>query len=218
MLAALCPLGKGVSSASITDMAPEVFRPLLCYLHAGEVSEDECKSHAREIIEAADRFEIVSLKLAAEAWCVQSTDIDLDNVVEVLICSDVKNLALLKETVMGFIVANGEELLWGSIGESLARWPKTKCQMIMPIAPLGKLGQEKWTHADDLVRFLRKICSETGPDGLCNGWRFSEISEIEIPKIAAFSPIAIYEVKNSILKNREHLVCAKKEALYELPS
>ena len=75
------------------------------------MSEDDYKSNAREIIQAADRFAIVGLKLAAEAWCVQSTKIDLDNVMELLLYSDAKNLALLKEAAMDFVVDNGAGVL-----------------------------------------------------------------------------------------------------------
>lgn len=111
MLAALCPEGGTEFSVTITDILSNVFHHLLSYLYGREVGEDGYKSYARQIIEAADRYAIVNLKLEAEAWYVRSTKIDLDNVMELLLYSDAKNLALLKEAVMDFIVNNGEDIL-----------------------------------------------------------------------------------------------------------
>ena len=112
MLAALCPAGADpVSVVAISDVAPGVFRHMLSYFYGGDVDEDGYKSHAKEILEAADRYELVSLKLEAEAEYIRSNQIDFENVMELLLYSDSKNLALLKEAVMEFIVDNGDEVL-----------------------------------------------------------------------------------------------------------
>ena len=111
ILAARCPPGDGVVTVSVTDVAPDVFRPVLSYIYGRDVTDDEYKSHAREIIKVADRYEVVGLKLETEAWYAQSIRIDLHNVMELLSYSHAANLALLKEVVMDFIVANGKDIL-----------------------------------------------------------------------------------------------------------
>ena len=111
MLAARCPPGDGVVTVSVKDMAPDVFRPVLSYIYGRDVTNDEYKSHAREIIKVADRYEVVGLKLETEAWYAKSIRIDLHNVMELLSYSHAANLALLKEVVMDFIVANGKDIL-----------------------------------------------------------------------------------------------------------
>ncbi|EJK68761.1 hypothetical protein THAOC_10033, partial [Thalassiosira oceanica] len=58
---------------------------------------------AKEIIEASDRFGIVNLKLEAEACYVDTVELTLDNIVEVVTYADSKNLALLKEHCMDFL-------------------------------------------------------------------------------------------------------------------
>ncbi len=44
--------------------------------------DGELKTHAKDIIDAADRYSIINLKLEAEAAYVKSTDITMDNVME----------------------------------------------------------------------------------------------------------------------------------------
>ncbi len=103
--------GNGEEIATIKDVEPHIFRHLLCYVYGGSVSEDDLKSHAKDIIDAADKYSIVNLKLEAEAAYVKSTKITTDNVMDDLLYADAKNCALLKEAVFDFIAKNGEEVI-----------------------------------------------------------------------------------------------------------
>jgi hypothetical protein len=69
------------------------------------------KSHAREIIDAADKYGVINLKLEAEANLVEATTFTIENVMELLLYADSKNLALLKEAAMDFIVGNKLEVI-----------------------------------------------------------------------------------------------------------
>jgi hypothetical protein len=71
VLAELCE-SKGDPSTliEITDKSPEVFRHLLYYIYGGKISDDDKKSHAKEIINAANRYGVATLKLEAEAFLV----------------------------------------------------------------------------------------------------------------------------------------------------
>ena len=109
----------------IDDIAPDVFRLLLFYMYGGKVSDDDMKSHAKELVNAADRYGVTSLKLEAEASIVEDTNITMDNVMELLLYSDSKNCALLKEAAMDFLVENKadviEELSFTDIPGTLIR-------------------------------------------------------------------------------------------------
>ncbi|KAL7426058.1 hypothetical protein ACHAXM_000296 [Skeletonema potamos] len=111
MLAAICEHddGSGMVAASITDVKPEIFHHLLFYVYGGKVPEEELKTHAKDIIDAADKYSIVNLKLKAEAVYVESTKITLDNALDNLLYADSKNCALLKESVMYFLAENSTE-------------------------------------------------------------------------------------------------------------
>eukprot|EP00984_Skeletonema_dohrnii_P018070 scaffold8351_cov93-Skeletonema_dohrnii-CCMP3373.AAC.4 len=99
-----------IVAASITDVKPAVFRHLLHYVYGGSVPGKEMNAHSKDIINAADKYSIVNLKLEAEAAYVTSTKITMDNAMDNLLYADALNLALLKEVVMDFLAENSEEV------------------------------------------------------------------------------------------------------------
>ena len=121
-LAELCKTAAASSSSSgdmvrspiripITDVKPGTFRHVLYYIYGGKLSELELKENAKEIIDAADRYGVISLKLEAEACYVKSTTITVENMIDNLLYADSKNCALLKEAVVDFMVSNGNGIL-----------------------------------------------------------------------------------------------------------
>ena len=109
MLAAICGSNNdsgGVAVASVNDVKPHIFHHLLFYVYGGSIPEEELKTHAKGIIDAADKYSIINLKLAAEALYVQPADISLDNAMDNLLYADSRNCALLKEAVMNFLADN----------------------------------------------------------------------------------------------------------------
>lgn len=64
-----------------------------------------------DLIDAADLYGIINLKLEAEARYIQCTEVTLDNAVDLLAYSDAKQCAQLKEVVMDFIVKNKNNVL-----------------------------------------------------------------------------------------------------------
>jgi hypothetical protein len=112
ILADMCgSKGDPTTPIEITDVSPEVFRHLLYYIYGGKISDDEMKSHAKEIIDAADRYGVATLKLAAEACLVEDTTFSLENVKELLLYAESKNCALLKEVAMDFLVIKKDEVI-----------------------------------------------------------------------------------------------------------
>jgi hypothetical protein len=95
----------------INDVTPEIFRLLLMYIYGGKLSDDDMKSHAKEIIDAADKYGVVNLKLEAEASLVEGTTFTIENVMEHLLYAESKNCALLKELSMDYIVENKAEVI-----------------------------------------------------------------------------------------------------------
>eukprot|EP00579_Thalassiosira_antarctica_P010319 CAMPEP_0201917034 /NCGR_PEP_ID=MMETSP0903-20130614/6522_1 /ASSEMBLY_ACC=CAM_ASM_000552 /TAXON_ID=420261 /ORGANISM="Thalassiosira antarctica, Strain CCMP982" /LENGTH=387 /DNA_ID=CAMNT_0048453013 /DNA_START=14 /DNA_END=1177 /DNA_ORIENTATION=+ len=111
VLAHLSGSGDDLSPIPITDVKPDVFHHMLYYAYGGKVADEDLKANAMEILNAADKYEVVNLKLEAEAIFVASTIITIDNVMELLLYAHDKNCALLKETVIDFIVENGDDVL-----------------------------------------------------------------------------------------------------------
>jgi len=98
-----------LATATIADIKPDIFRHLLYYVYGGNVPEKDLATHAKAIIDAADKYSIINLKLEAEAAYVKLTRITIDNAMDNLLYADAKNCALLKEAVMNFLADNGTE-------------------------------------------------------------------------------------------------------------
>jgi len=95
--------------APISDVKPEIFHHLLHYVYGGSVPDGEIKTHARDFINAANKYAIINLKLEAEVVYVESTKITMDNAMENLLFASAVNLALLKEVVMDYLAEHHDE-------------------------------------------------------------------------------------------------------------
>jgi hypothetical protein len=92
-------------------VTPDIFRVLLNYIYGGKLSDDDMKSRVRDIIDAADKYGVINLKLEAEACFVEGTTFTIDNVMEHLLYAESKNCALLKEAAMDYIVEKKGEVI-----------------------------------------------------------------------------------------------------------
>ena len=101
---------KTTSPIHVPDVSPDVFRHLLFHLYGGKVADDDMKSHAKEILDVAERFGVVDLKLVAEASVVETTVFTIDNLMDLLLYANSKNCALLKEAAIDFILENMGEI------------------------------------------------------------------------------------------------------------
>lgn len=113
-LAALCESSpeEGLNSPIlINDIKTEVFRGLLYYTYGGNITEQFFFANRKDVIDAADKYGVVNLKLEAEAWYCHTTKITTENVIDNLLYADSKNLALLKEAVMDYIVKNKKKVM-----------------------------------------------------------------------------------------------------------
>jgi hypothetical protein len=113
-LAELCASGggdNGTNPIEIDNVSPDIFRLLLSYMYGMTISNNNMKSHAKEIIDVADRFGVTSLKLEAEASLVNTTTLSVENVKDLLIYADSKNCALLKEVAMDYMLEHSDVVL-----------------------------------------------------------------------------------------------------------
>jgi hypothetical protein len=114
ILADLCASGGGENRTTpieISDVSPDIFRLLLSYIYGMPISNNDMTIHAKEIINAADRFGITGLKLEAEAYLVTNTTFGVENVKDLLIYADSMNCALLKEVAMDYMLENKDVVL-----------------------------------------------------------------------------------------------------------
>ena len=161
------PAGGGsVATVSITDVKPDVFRHMLYYLYGGKLTDEDLQSNAKDIINACDKYGVVSLKLEAEACYVKSTTITVENMMDNLLYADSKNLALLKEAVMDFIVTNKDDII-GKV--SFDNVPGSTVTDILTAMSRGE-PKKDGDNSSDInynkmrVGTLRKMLNEKGLD------------------------------------------------------
>lgn len=94
-----------ISTVTITDVKPDIFRHMISYVYGVSVPQNVLKKHAKDFIKAADKYSIVILKLEAEEAYVKSTKITMDNAVDNLLYAEATTCALLKEAVMDFFAS-----------------------------------------------------------------------------------------------------------------
>jgi speckle-type POZ protein len=154
-----------IATATIADIKPDIFRHLLYYVYGGSVPEEELKTHAKAIIDAADKYSIVNLKLEAEAAYVKSTKITMDNAMDNLLYADAKNCALLKETVMNFLAENSSD---AAEKISFTDFPAHVVKDLLVAVSRNGKKEASGTTTDDLttlsVNALRRKLDEKGLD------------------------------------------------------
>jgi len=165
MLAELCKpdeSGEGITTVSITDVKPEIFKHMIYYTYGGKLSEDQLRNNAKDIINACDKYGVVHLKLEAEATYVESTKITIENMMDNLLYADSKNLALLKEAVMDYIVANKRDIL-GKV--SFDNVPGGTVSDVLAAVARGDETEGDSTDYNTMrVGKLRKMLDEKGLD------------------------------------------------------
>ena len=80
-------------------------------MYGGNLSDDDMQSHAKEVIDAADKYRVINLKLEAEARFVECITFTIENVMEHLLYAESKKCALLKEASMDYILENKAEVI-----------------------------------------------------------------------------------------------------------
>jgi len=95
---------EDMTNIPIFGVNPEIFHHLIFDIYGGMVSNNILRVHAKDIIEAADRYGVEKLKLKAEEMYLEQNAITFDNIMDTLLYSDAKNCTIIKEVVMDNLV------------------------------------------------------------------------------------------------------------------
>lgn len=96
----------------INDAPPEVFKSVLEYIYSGYHPDDYgVLEMGKEIIDAANRYELVNLKLAVETAMVRERVLNKKNVADYILFADAQSCTLLKEYAVSFFLLHAKEIL-----------------------------------------------------------------------------------------------------------
>ena len=113
-LAELCsssPDDKSPLLVPLHNVPAHAFEALLRYIYGYNVlhvGKDIVR--IQEILETADRFDVVNLKVEAEALLISSISLDIENAIDHYLYAESKSCAALKEKVLLFIVKNLDDI------------------------------------------------------------------------------------------------------------
>ena len=130
-----CKDSNGESPIQINNVFSGIFNIILRYVYGEEVPDtDAIREVGKEILDAADRFGLVGLKMQVETALVEMLVIDEENVAEWLIFSDAKTCALLKEYALSYFVARSEDILNTNLSDQLKESPKLLLELMREIS------------------------------------------------------------------------------------
>ena len=109
----------------LTDVDPIAFRGMLHYAYVEELPPTvDILKMGRSLLDHADRFGCISLKLYVESVLVtnRTSTITVDNVAEWILFADAKSCALLKEAACRFFTSHSTLVMstagWNQVSES----------------------------------------------------------------------------------------------------
>ena len=159
--------GGSVATIAISDVKPEIFKHMLYYIYGGKLTVKKLKANSKDIIDACDKYGLVSLKLEAEVSYVKSTEFTAENMMDNLLYAESKNLALLKEAVMDYIVENKDHII-GKV--SFDDVPGSMITDILSAVSRGEQREDD-TSGNAIINYnkmrvgtLRKMLHEKGLD------------------------------------------------------
>jgi len=143
-LSSLCESCTGSSPVvSITNVDKNDFHHMLYYVYGGHISAEVWERHSQTLIEAADKYELKSLKIEAEAWYLKQLKFKVEEVVETVAYADKMNCFLLKEAAIDFIVENADEVLSSDSFENLPHSKIITEDILFAIASKNKKDKAK---------------------------------------------------------------------------
>ena len=117
LLADYCKQNDGSSNG---DIRPDVFQKVLEYVYSGICPfGDIVGKFGKELIDAANRFELVELKLAIERLLVRERILDKTNVADYIVFADAQSCPLLKEYAISYFLLHAKEILNSDYSKAL---------------------------------------------------------------------------------------------------
>ncbi|KAL9187349.1 hypothetical protein ACHAXT_001452 [Thalassiosira profunda] len=135
----VCEQHQDGSPIEIKDSSPEAFRFALKYIYGDEIPKpDELRERGKELIEVANRFELVELKLAVEHACVELRVASVENVVDWLLFADAKTCPHLKEYAKSYFTVRSKDVMAHESYKKLRETPDLKDELMEAMAKAPK--------------------------------------------------------------------------------
>lgn len=134
------------SDKLIEDVSPEVFQLILEYIYSGIYpSNKNAIKYDKELINAANKNELVELKMVVENMLVQECVITKENVSDYIVFADSKCCPLLKEYALSYFVLHYKDVLKKEDSKILCESRELLSEIINLV---GQSGEESLSVAE----------------------------------------------------------------------
>mmetsp|Transcript_20447 Transcript_20447/g.35144 ORF Transcript_20447/g.35144 Transcript_20447/m.35144 type:complete len:261 (+) Transcript_20447:720-1502(+) len=155
-LASLCKGGAKGTPITINETTPRAFRHVLRYIYGQtSIASSELMVLWKELIDAADRYNITHLKIMVETYAIQECIIDTKNVSDIILFADAKTCPLLKEFAMSYFVDRARDILESKHSVELQKSARLMKELMVAI--LDKSSNDEVFRANDLSKMT--VCA-----------------------------------------------------------
>ena len=154
ILADYCKQNNGSGeNENIGDMTPVVFQMIIEYVYSGyRPHERDVGIYGKKLIDAANRFELVELKLAVERIFVRERLLDNTNVADYILFADSQSCPLLKEYAISYFLLHAKEILKSDSSKSLRESGDLLSEIIMLVSGQDEDGMSVNELREELSR------------------------------------------------------------------
>ena len=139
LLAEYCKQKKGANN----DINSDVFLMILEYVYSGfRPYDNDIIAFGKELIDAANRFELVELKLAIEKVLVCERILNKANVADYILFADAQSCPLLKEYAISYFLLHAKEILNSGYSRCLRESGELLSEIIKLMADKGEDGMD----------------------------------------------------------------------------
>jgi speckle-type POZ protein len=132
ILGKYCDKHESNGEVIISDVPSDVFQLVLKYVYSGDHPDTKVVlKKGKEIIDAANRYELVNLKLAIETALVRQRVLDKKNVADYILFADAQSCALLKEYAVSFFLLHAKEILKSEHSKRLRESSELLSEIVM---------------------------------------------------------------------------------------
>ena len=159
------PLIGNHCSDVIKDIRSDVFQLLLEHIYSGRQPEDaDMLKHGKALIEAANKYELVELKMCVENILVRERILNKVNVSDFILFAEAQSCPLLKEYAISYFIVHYKEVLISDNSKDL----KQSGELLSEIMTLMKDDNPKALTVDVLRKELgkRKLDVDGSKDAL----------------------------------------------------
>ena len=140
---ATAPILANHYDGSINDIIPEVFQVLLEHIYGGrQPTDDQILKYGKELIDAANRYELVELKMFVENALVRERIITTKNVCEYILFADAHSCPLLKEYAISFFSAHCRKVLKSEHSRCLKDSGDLMSEIMLHIHPVNEDSED----------------------------------------------------------------------------